>query len=1109
MTVSFLNPLTRTPKSTGVYSAKSIWKSLNWKSLRQCVLGVAFVAAAAPALAVDPVSEIRVVTDLPEIVVGQVHGLEFEFFDGAGERITLEPNQTITIAPAGVYPCILPECSDAQYSEQVPTEAGRETYLLYVRSLVAGVNYLTIIHPNGTRLQHLLNAVDETVTPLPPPSAGPPTQLTVLSAPSVLIPGQCSEIRVGFETAAGEPAGLVQDASVLLSPGGGFHPSIDSCDSYQNDPVLVPAGATEFTFFGYVLPAYTGVGNVTLRADPFADLRVSFSGDVPQPQPQPPAPVPTPGALPTQLAVLSQASELVLEQCSEIRIAFQTDAGVPAGLPEPTAIFLSPSGGFHPSLDTCASYQNDPVVVPAGSTEFTFFGYVQPSYIGLGSVTLQSEAFADLQVSFFGDAPTAPQPPAPAPPTPTPPPTPPPVGLDIQVWANDGGDKVVREEIRSYTGGADVINSVWDGERISTFAARNEVVSFNVVVDNNGPDLTGVSVDFTSLTNGGYALTTTNTSAAALFDWNARPIEVFAVGYLKIHGLSRIAYELYDETHIPEELRRPFQSFQPAAPAVGSGVWEDRQNHDKSYPDIAEPIEIRGSVPVAGGNSQSFWVDIYVPKNAPAGVLAGSLAVTVGGAVQQAVPVQVQVVDITLPDERASKTMVHMAGEQIAERYFLGANGGVIADSDDAKYRQIVDNHFKLAWRHGLSLTDLNELVPDKALPADRPNEDWERRLTGGLYTAVNGYAGPGQNLPHDVFSVGSYGNWSGWWGLRQYDPEATDVFDPDAPLSFLRSELERRTDNWETWFQANSPDTVRYLYVDDEPSVSFINSGPRLPIEYANLVSQFIAENPGPGGNLDTFITASPLDYEDELPHTNILSTVISEAPTAPWDAATAALNADPDRRYFMYNGRRPASGTFVTDDDGVALRELPWGQYKKGISRWFYWNSNYWNNFLGGPAVRDLTEVDPEGSQYRSGTRTNVFKSAHTFGSHDFRDPVIGEAGAFNYSNGDGVLMYPGTDRVFPAESRDIDGPIASLRMKHWRRGIQDVQYIQLAMAIDPGATQAVINAIVPEVMWELGVADENDPTFVHKPPSWSTDPDVWESARAQLVSIILGQE
>ena len=77
----------------------------------------------------------------------------------------------------------------------------------------------------------------------------------------------------------------------------------------------------------------------------------------------------------------------------------------------------------------------------------------------------------------------------------------------------------------------------------------------------------------------------------------------------------------------------------------------------------------------------------------------------------------------------------------------------------------------------------------------------------------------------------------------------------------------------------------------------------------------------------------------------------------------------------------------------------------------------------------------------------------------------------------------------------------------MKHWRRGIQDVKYIELAMQVNAAATQAIINSMVPKAMWEIGVADENDPTFVHEPPSWSTDPDDWEAARAQLINIILG--
>ena len=41
------------------------------------------------------------------------------------------------------------------------------------------------------------------------------------------------------------------------------------------------------------------------------------------------------------------------------------------------------------------------------------------------------------------------------------------------VWANDGGDKVLRHELRASTG--NMANSVWDGNTIRLFAARNEV----------------------------------------------------------------------------------------------------------------------------------------------------------------------------------------------------------------------------------------------------------------------------------------------------------------------------------------------------------------------------------------------------------------------------------------------------------------------------------------------------------------------------------------------------------------------------------------------------------------------------------------------------------
>jgi hypothetical protein len=110
------------------------------------------------------------------------------------------------------------------------------------------------------------------------------------------------------------------------------------------------------------------------------------------------------------------------------------------------------------------------------------------------------------------------------------------------------------------------------------------------------------------------------------------------------------------------------------------------------------------------------------------------------------------------------------------------------------------------------------------------------------------------------------------------------------------------------------------------------------------------------------------------------------------------------------------------------------------------------------------------------------------------------------WNASNGDGVLFYPGIDKIFPADSLGLSGPIASLRLKFWRRGIQDIDYVALAAKVDPTAVDAIVKGMVPKVMWEVGVADPADPSWVLTNISWSIEPDKWEATRRQLANIIL---
>jgi hypothetical protein len=365
-----------------------------------------------------------------------------------------------------------------------------------------------------------------------------------------------------------------------------------------------------------------------------------------------------------------------------------------------------------------------------------------------------------------------------------------------------------------------------------------------------------------------------------------------------------------------------------------------------------------------------------------------------------------------------------------------------------------------MAHRHKISL------IGDDAEISDM-DESWTARLDGDLFTTSQGYAGIGEGVGNNVYSIGTYGSWQWMW-------------DPTS-----EQEMRTNTDAWVNWFngQAFETPTEYFLYLIDESD----------DYPQTEQWAQWINNNPGPGSQLLSMATIQLPTAATQTPSLDVPASWAVFGITDEWQAAADAYLADPDKRFYVYNGNRPATGTFVTEDDGVALRALAWTQYKKGIDRWFYWESTYYVNF------QCYGYADPLG-------QTNVFQQAQTFGCYSSDNDIEGQTG-WNYTNGDGVLFYPGTDLRYPQDSYGVMGPFASQRLKLWRRGIQDVDYLALAAAIDPVRTAEIVDEMIPEVLWEVGVEDENDPTWVLADISWSTDPDIWEAAREELAEIIEG--
>ena len=175
--------------------------------------------------------------------------------------------------------------------------------------------------------------------------------------------------------------------------------------------------------------------------------------------------------------------------------------------------------------------------------------------------------------------------------------------------------------------------------------------------------------------------------------------------------------------------------------------------------------------------------------------------------------------------------------------------------------------------------------------------------------------------------------------------------------------------------------------------------------------------------------------------------------------------------KEVWVYNGQRPFAGPMMLDVPATDLRANAWIAMRYGVARWFYWESAYWLD--GGKGGRgDGVGFDP-------------FVVAETFHNADG-----------DHANGDGILVYPGTQRGAPG-MRDYGSEevFPSVRLKNLRRGIEDAGYIALARAIDPDRADEIVRRMVPRA---LALAGER--------ASWSERGTPWLEARRRLAAILV---
>ena len=323
--------------------------------------------------------------------------------------------------------------------------------------------------------------------------------------------------------------------------------------------------------------------------------------------------------------------------------------------------------------------------------------------------------------------------------------------------------------------------------------------------------------------------------------------------------------------------------------------------------------------------------------------------------------------------------------------------------------RNLDPAYHRMAHRHR---TELVHAYDEVTLP-----QAWGR-FSGADFTQAAGYEGPGEGVGNRIAPRTFYGPGRG------FDERESAWRQSDAWMTFLREKLAR---------------AITFLYMPDEPR----------PQEYPRIhtIAGHIHSNPGPGRALPVFVTseyveglAGAIDIWDSGPRGFKLDRVAEERAAG--------------RRYWFYNGGRPEGGAIVIDAPATDARATIWAAFKHDVEVYFYWHAVHWRH----------------NSQMVTGDRNqNVWAQSLTFDNRKQPNKPIDDQG---YIHGDGVLIYPGEERVHPEEDRGVPGPVSTVQLANFRRGLQDHQYLTLAkkLGLESVVNDAVL-AIVPKVFSDAG--------------------------------------
>ena len=633
-----------------------------------------------------------------------------------------------------------------------------------------------------------------------------------------------------------------------------------------------------------------------------------------------------------------------------------------------------------------------------------------------------------------------------------------------KVWAVDGSQQVRLKTFYNPARDKDS-NRVWANDSVHLFALKNDVVSFQLVIEGGTSGVDSINVLLDYLYNGSNFLINTTSSCST---YTGRYIESFMPQYHNITTRSSSiywtkAYPLPDTSYmgwvpnylLPSEAPRKFFVYGTDTMQAGSG--------GRSGPGWK----------IFPNRNTVIWFDIFVPKTAVTGQYLGEIKIvkTSRADTLMRIPLELLVHNFTLTDTSHFPLFAHFSNSgSILTRHGVTQNSSYY-------WNEYIKRFQFLGHRHRLDLIVSGEHID--TLKARRM-----RYYSGWIFNPSYGYEGPGQSVGQKTYIAALWNsNFANWptYGMRPGQA---------GPYTNTLAGWQSLSNDFEQIFRDSAAHVLRAVELIDEPLNHDEDAGAQRSA--IDTVAKWIRSGTGVGKYIHTFIPNGWFDpwTVETVPASGWHGAITMYAQLANAVSWGYGMNT---KRYWPTYGADPWTFEEVRDRASTDPTPTIIGTYQGNaagympniqaldmplvyprLTLWTMWEYNL--SFLWHWTV-DYTATFPEDNpwQYTSQPTDN--------------------------EGNDGNLIAYGRDAYYTSDDRGLNMPLASVRLKALRDGVRDWEMLYQCQARGILDT----NWVNRSGIW----AAFNDYRYtVHKEdslPSWAVNGYVVEQLRKEMATAL----